>query len=71
VRIQRVQTAAAEAQLKSLIQEHYRRTHSPKAERILQNWESYLPLFWQVIPPSEEGSELTDPLRSQPLAVES
>ncbi|MFS8803380.1 glutamate synthase-related protein [Synechococcus sp. R55.6] len=71
VRIQRVQTAAAEAQLKSLIQEHYRRTHSPKAERILQNWESCLPLFWQVIPPSEEGSELTDPLRSQPLAVES
>jgi glutamate synthase (ferredoxin) len=30
-----------------------------------------LPLFWQVIPPSEEGSELTDPLRSQPAVVQS
>ncbi|MEN9225857.1 MAG: glutamate synthase large subunit [Thermostichus sp. HHBFW_bins_43] len=71
VRIQRVQTAAAEAQLKGLIQEHYRLTNSPKAERILQDWECYLPQFWQVIPPSEEGTELTNPVQSQAVVVSS
>ncbi len=71
VRIQPVQTAAAEAQLKGLIQEHYRLTNSPKAERILQDWERYLPQFWQVIPPSEEGTELTDPVQSQAVAMSS
>ncbi len=59
VRIQRVQTPAAEEQLKGLIQEHYRLTNSPKAEQILQNWSRYLPQFWQVIPPSEDGTPLT------------
>ncbi|MEN9277534.1 MAG: glutamate synthase large subunit [Thermostichus sp. DG_1_5_bins_95] len=68
VRIQRVQTAAAEAQLKGLIQEHYRFTHSPKAEGILRDWERYLPQFWQVIPPSEEGTELTDSAQAQTVA---
>ncbi|MGQ9837986.1 MAG: glutamate synthase large subunit [Cyanobacteriota bacterium] len=73
VRIQRVQAAAAETQLKGLIQEHYRFTHSPKAERILQDWERYLPQFWQVIPPSEEGTEFTTPdlTQAKTMAVSS
>lgn len=59
VRIQRVQTPAAEAQLKQLIEQHHALTGSPKAARILANWSAMLPQFWQVIPPSEDNTELT------------
>ncbi|WP_017327824.1 glutamate synthase large subunit [Synechococcus sp. PCC 7336] len=59
VRIQRVQTPAAEAELRDLIALHRDRTGSPKAARILENWDEYLPQFWQVIPPSEDNTELT------------
>jgi glutamate synthase (ferredoxin) len=53
--IQRLQRGTAgEAQLQSLIQTHYRRTDSDLASRILQDWESYLPKFWQVVPPAEK-----------------
>ncbi|MDX2271554.1 MAG: glutamate synthase large subunit [Cyanobacteriota bacterium] len=61
VRIQRVQTAAAEQQVRQLVEQHYDRTQSPKALEILQNWQTYLPKFWQVIPPSEDNSEFTHP----------
>ncbi|MEO1131925.1 MAG: glutamate synthase-related protein, partial [Cyanobacteria bacterium J06639_1] len=61
VRIQRVQTPAAEAQLREMIEQHRDRTGSPKATRILDNWAEYLPQFWQVIPPSEDNTELTHP----------
>ena len=55
VKIQRVATEAGEEQLKSLIQAHADRG-SAKAQRILQNWSTYLPQFWQVVPPSEADS---------------
>ncbi|MGJ3247274.1 MAG: glutamate synthase-related protein [Elainellaceae cyanobacterium] len=55
VRIQRVLTPAGETQIKGLIEAHVNRTGSPKAKRILDNWSSYLPKFWQVVPPSEEN----------------
>lgn len=29
-------------------------TGSNKAKEILANWEKFLPLFWQLVPPSEE-----------------
>lgn len=29
-------------------------TGSKKAKEILSNWEKFLPLFWQLVPPSEE-----------------
>ena len=61
VRIQRVQTDAAETELKDLIQRHLDRTGSPKAADILQNWSTMLPQFWQVIPPSEDNTPLTHP----------
>ncbi|MEO0852574.1 MAG: glutamate synthase subunit alpha, partial [Cyanobacteria bacterium J06648_11] len=61
VRIQRVQTAAAETQLREMVEQHRDRTGSPKAARILDNWAEYLPQFWQVIPPSEDNTELTHP----------
>ncbi len=60
VSIQRVQTAAGEKQLKSLIEAHVERTGSQKAQQILDQWSEMLPRFWQVVPPSEaDGVEAT------------
>lgn len=56
VKIQRVSTSAGEKQLKELIEQHAERTGSQKAKQILADWSNYLPMFWQVVPPSEENS---------------
>ncbi|MCS6782783.1 MAG: glutamate synthase large subunit [Gloeomargarita sp. SKYBB_i_bin120] len=56
VKIQRVTSPLGERQLRSLIAAHHERTGSRKAERILVQWERYLPLFWQVVPPSEQDT---------------
>ncbi|MCS6812138.1 MAG: glutamate synthase large subunit [Cyanobacteria bacterium] len=56
VKLQRVQTDAGEQQLRTLIQAHYDRTRSRKAQTILANWATFLPQFWQVVPPSEADS---------------
>ncbi|MBW4614984.1 MAG: glutamate synthase large subunit [Desmonostoc vinosum HA7617-LM4] len=56
VKIQRVETEAGEKQLQELIKTHCDRTGSPKAQQILQNWQEYLPKFWQMVPPSEADS---------------
>ncbi|NJB72848.1 glutamate synthase (ferredoxin) [Saonia flava] len=37
-------------QLRELIENHYNATLSPLAQRILENWESYLPKFIKVLP---------------------
>ena len=67
VKMQRVCTAAGEAQLKELIEAQRDRTHSKKAEKILANWAEYLPKFWQVVPPSEANSPEAS---EQKIAVE-
>jgi glutamate synthase domain-containing protein 3 len=36
--------------LRSMIEEHRRRTGSERAEMLLDNWESRLPLFVKVMP---------------------
>ncbi len=56
VKFQRVLTPAGEQQLKALLQTHSDRTGSPKAKTILANWSTYLPQFWQIVPPSEADS---------------
>ncbi len=56
VKIQSVSSEAGEKQLQELIKAHCDRTGSPKAEKILQNWQEYLPKFWQLVPPSEADS---------------
>jgi glutamate synthase (ferredoxin) len=61
VKVQRVITPAAEAQLKELIEAHASHTGSQKAQKILANWNEYLPKFWQVVPPSEAESPLANP----------
>lgn len=53
VKIQRVATDAASKQLKDLITAHVEYTRSPLAQKILAAWDTYLPKFWQVVPPSE------------------
>jgi glutamate synthase (ferredoxin) len=67
VKMQRVSTAAGEAQLKELIEAQRDRTNSKKAEKILANWAEYLPKFWQVVPPSEANSPEAS---EQKIAVE-
>ena len=56
---QRVVTREAENQLLDLIRMHYKNTGSPKADRILQKWNHFLPMFWQLVPPSEIDTSLT------------
>lgn len=32
------------------------KTGSSKGQAILREWETHLPLFWQLVPPSEEDT---------------
>ncbi|MDX2213615.1 MAG: glutamate synthase-related protein [Oculatellaceae cyanobacterium bins.114] len=59
VKIQRISTPAGEERLKSLIEAHLEHTGSQRAQQILENWSTYLPQFWQVVPPSEANSPET------------
>nr|CAB64595.1 ferredoxin-glutamate synthase [Nostoc sp. PCC 7120 = FACHB-418] len=61
VKIQRVLTTAGEKPLQDLIQAHAERTGSPKAQMILDNWQEFLPKFWQLVPPSEAESQEANP----------
>ncbi|XP_031396652.1 ferredoxin-dependent glutamate synthase, chloroplastic [Punica granatum] len=56
VKIQRVTAPVGQMQLKSLIEAHVEKTGSTKGAKILQEWDKYLPLFWQFVPPSEEDT---------------
>lgn len=54
--MQRVGTAAGETQLRRLIEAHVDKTSSAKGKQILESWDTYLPKFWQLVPPSEANS---------------
>ncbi|KAK1428911.1 hypothetical protein QVD17_17751 [Tagetes erecta] len=56
VKIQRVVAPVGQMQLKSLIQAHVDKTGSTKGAAILKEWDKYLSLFWQLVPPSEEDT---------------
>ncbi|MGD2181389.1 glutamate synthase large subunit [Lusitaniella coriacea] len=71
VKLQRVSTPAGEKQLKDAIAAHVQRTGSPKAQSILANWEAMLPLFWQVIPPSEANNPEVTAVTEQEKALSS
>nr|YP_010196929.1 glutamate synthase [Crassiphycus corneus]UAD84733.1 glutamate synthase [Crassiphycus corneus] len=60
VKYQRVKTYEGEKQLKNLIELYEIKTKSLKAKYILQNWSKFLPMFWQIVPPSEANTALTD-----------
>ena len=61
VKLQRVISPAGEQQLRELIQAHAQLTDSPLAKQVLENWSEYLPMFWQVVPPSEASSPEANP----------
>ncbi|MDG2990103.1 glutamate synthase-related protein [Candidatus Synechococcus calcipolaris G9] len=61
VKLQRVVSPAGQTQLRNLIQAHSDRTGSPRAQEILSQWDTYLPQFWQVVPPSEADSPEANP----------
>lgn len=54
--VQRVQTKAGAAQLKSMIEGHVERTGSLKGKSILADWDNALQNFWQLVPPSEANT---------------
>ncbi|GMY19377.1 ferredoxin-dependent glutamate synthase, chloroplastic [Fagus crenata] len=56
VKIQRLTATVGQMQLKGLIEAHVEKTGSSKGSTILKEWETYLPLFWQLVPPSEEDT---------------
>ncbi|XP_062189316.1 ferredoxin-dependent glutamate synthase, chloroplastic [Phragmites australis] len=56
VKMQRVNAPAGQMQLKGMIEAYVEKTGSEKGATILREWEAYLPLFWQLVPPSEEDS---------------
>nr|YP_009398407.1 glutamate synthase [Lophocladia kuetzingii]ARW67593.1 glutamate synthase [Lophocladia kuetzingii] len=60
VKVQRVVTKEAEEQLKEIIELYEIKTKSIKAKEILDNWKQYLLRFWQIVPPSEEKTSLTN-----------
>lgn len=61
VGIQRVITAAGEAQLKSLIEEHASKTGSAKAKALLSDWAAAKGQFWQIVPPAEKNTAEANP----------
>ncbi|MCX7592284.1 MAG: glutamate synthase-related protein [Fischerella sp.] len=69
VKIQRVITAAGEKQLKDLIATHADRTNSAKARMILDNWQEFLPKFWQLVPPSEADAPEANPQQEKQLST--
>ncbi|MEH2408946.1 glutamate synthase-related protein [Nostoc sp.] len=69
VKIQRVITEVGAKQLQELIQTHAERTGSPKAKKILQNWQEFLPKFWQLVPPSEADSPEADPEKTTEFSL--
>eukprot|EP00252_Welwitschia_mirabilis_P016848 TRINITY_DN3745_c0_g1_i1.p1 TRINITY_DN3745_c0_g1~~TRINITY_DN3745_c0_g1_i1.p1 ORF type:complete len:1624 (+),score=368.74 TRINITY_DN3745_c0_g1_i1:479-5350(+) len=54
VKMQRSVSPVGQLQLKQLIDAHVTKTGSDKGAMILKEWDKYLPLFWQLVPPSEE-----------------
>eukprot|EP00804_Cyclotella_cryptica_P030228 CCRYP_017107-RB/>CCRYP_017107-RB protein AED:0.04 eAED:0.04 QI:372/1/1/1/1/1/3/87/1683 len=56
VKYQRVKTTEGELQLRNIIERHFEKTGSEKAEEILDNWDEEVGKFWQVYPPSEAQS---------------
>nr|YP_009393473.1 glutamate synthase [Bostrychia simpliciuscula]ARW62035.1 glutamate synthase [Bostrychia simpliciuscula] len=60
VKVQKIVTRESEEQLKNIIELYEIKTKSIKAKKILNNWKKYLYYFWQIVPPSEEKTVLTD-----------
>ena len=71
VKIQRVITREAENQLLRLVRLYAKKTNSLKARKILTQWQYFLPMFWQLVPPSETDSSVSNPAFSAFEALKS
>ena len=60
VKAQRIQTREGEDQLKGLLELYEIKTKSSKAKLILDNWSNFVDKFWQLVPPSEQDSSVTN-----------
>ncbi|CAI6000519.1 unnamed protein product [Closterium sp. NIES-64] len=72
VAMQRVVSPGGQQQLKSLIQDHAGKgiMQVPRRAAILADWDKFLPLFWQLVPPSEANSpEAKAPAAEEPVAA--
>ncbi|MDZ8184852.1 MAG: glutamate synthase large subunit [Nostoc sp. ChiSLP02] len=69
VKMQRVISQVGAKQLQELIKTHAERTGSPKAKKILQNWQEFLPKFWQLVPPSEADSPEANPEKTAEFSL--
>ena len=67
VKIQRIVSEAGKQQLKEMITTHVEKTGSSKGQNILDNWDSYVGKFWQVVPPSEVDNPVVAIVAEKPL----
>jgi glutamate synthase (ferredoxin) len=56
IKAQKIESKEGEAQLKHMIERHFQKTGSEKAEAILNNWDAEVENFVQIYPPSEAKS---------------
>nr|YP_009395744.1 glutamate synthase [Herposiphonia versicolor]ARW64724.1 glutamate synthase [Herposiphonia versicolor] len=60
VKVQRIMTREAEESLLDIIEMYEIKTKSVKAKKVLNNWKDYVHRFWQIVPPSEKDTPLTN-----------
>ena len=60
INVKRVDTYEGEKQLFDLISLFEEETGSIKARRIIDSWKIFLPMFWQLVPPSENNSPVAN-----------
>nr|YP_007878313.1 ferredoxin-dependent glutamate synthase [Calliarthron tuberculosum]AGA63924.1 ferredoxin-dependent glutamate synthase [Calliarthron tuberculosum] len=61
IKIQKIVTREGEKQLLDLIKKYAKSTNSIKAGQIISRWNDFLPMFWQLVPPSESSNFFTNP----------
>ncbi|MEH6404389.1 MAG: glutamate synthase large subunit [Sneathiella sp.] len=61
---QRISSSHWEADLKGMVEEHYAKTSSPFAEKLLAHWEMEVGHFWQICP-KEMINKLAHPLTDE------
>lgn len=60
VSVKRINTREGEQQLLHLIKLFMKETSSIKAKNIINHWDSFLPRFWQLVPPSEMSNPVAN-----------
>lgn len=60
VKPQKIVTKEGENQLLNLLKLYENNTNSTKVKHILINWNHFLPMFWQLVPPSESSTAVTN-----------